>query len=288
MPQAPFEGLGTFYLGKEVDPDSSETTDQLVLYDAEDLTTHAFIVGMTGSGKTGLGVGIIEEAALDKIPVIAIDPKGDMGNLLLAFPNFEPTSFEPWMDPAEAEREGFTTADLAAKKADLWKSGLASWDQDGERVQRYKDSAEFTIYTPGSDAGVPVSVLGSFDPPPAGERSGEAFTERVDSSVASLLSLIGVEADPLQDGEHIFLAKVVSDAWAAGQSLTLADMIGALQHPPFEKLGVMEVDNFFPPKERNELAMRINGLIASPGFAAWAQGEPLDADRLFFGDDGRP
>lgn len=288
MSQAPFEGLGTFFLGKEVDAGSGETTDNLVLYDAEDLTTHAFIVGMTGSGKTGLGVDLIEEAVLDKIPVIAIDPKGDMGNLLLAFPDFDPAKYEPWIDPSEAQREGISVAELALKKADLWKSGLEGWDQDGERIQRYKGAAEFTIYTPGSDAGVSVSVLGSFDPPPEDSRSGEAFTERVDASVASLLSLIGVEADPLQDGEHIFLAKVVGEAWTEGRSLTLADMIDALQSPPFEKLGVMEVDNFFPPKERNELAMRLNGLIASPGFAAWAQGEPLDADRLFFGDNGKP
>ncbi len=288
MPQAPFEGLGTFYLGKEVDPATGDKTDDLVLYDSEDLTTHAFIVGMTGSGKTGLGIGIIEEAVLDKIPVIAIDPKGDMGNLLLTFPQFNPANYEPWIDPAEAQREGITAAEVAQKKAELWKSGLESWGQNGERIQRFMDAAEFTIYTPGSDAGVPVSVLGSFDPPPTDARSGEVFTERVDSSIASLLSLIGVEADPLQDGEHIFLAKVVGDAWAVGRSLTLADLIGALQSPPFAKLGVMEVDNFFPPRERNALAMRLNGLLASPGFAAWAQGEPLDADRLFFGDDGKP
>ncbi|MCH7975060.1 MAG: DUF87 domain-containing protein [Bacteroidetes bacterium] len=288
MFQAPPEGLGTFYLGRKVDSDTCDKTEEPILYDSEDLTTHAFIVGMTGSGKTGLGIGIIEEAVLDKIPVIIIDPKGDMGNLLLAFPTFNPAEFEPWMDPAEAQREGITAAELAQKKADLWKNGLAGWGQDGERIQRYKDSAEFTIYTPGSDAGVPVSVLGSFDPPPVDSRSGEAFTERVDSSVASLLSLIGVDADPLQDGEHIFLAKVIGDAWAAGRSLTLADLIGALQSPPFEKLGVMEVDNFFPPKKRNALAMRLNGLVASPGFAVWAQGEPLDVDRLFFGDDGKP
>lgn len=288
MSPAPFEGLGTFYLGMQVDPATGDKTDDLVLYDAGDLCTHAFIVGMTGSGKTGLGVGLIEEAALDRIPVIAIDPKGDMGNLLLSFPTLNPADFEPWLDPAEAQREGISTGELAERKADLWKTGLGDWAQDGERIQRYKDSAEFTIYTPGSDAGVPVSVLGSFDPPPSDSRSGEAFTERVDSSVASLLSLVGVEADPLQDGEHIFLAKVFGDAWAAGQSLTLADLIRGLREPPFDRLGVMEVDNFFPPKERNALAMRLNGLLASPGFAAWAQGEPLDADRLFFADNGKP
>lgn len=288
MFQAPPEGLGTFYLGRKVDSDTCDKTEEPILYDSEDLTTHAFIVGMTGSGKTGLGIGIIEEAVLDKIPVIIIDPKGDMGNLLLAFPTFNPAEFEPWMDLAEAEQEGKSVAELAQQKANLWKDGLEKWKQSGGRIQRYKDSAEFTIYTPGSDAGVPVSVLGSFDPPPVDSRSGEAFTERVDASVASLLSLIGVDADPLQDGEHIFLAKVIGDAWAAGRSLTLADLIGALQLPPFEKLGVMEVDNFFPPKKRNALAMRLNGLVASPGFAAWAQGEPLDADRLFFGDDGKP
>jgi hypothetical protein len=285
---APFEGLGVFYLGKQADPDTSEITDELVLYDAADLTTHAFIVGMTGSGKTGLGLSLLEEAALDKIPVIAIDPKGDLGNLALAFPDLAPSSFRPWIDEGTATRDGITPDALAEQTAATWAKGLAEWGQDGDRIRRLLDAADVTIYTPGSDAGVPVSVLGAFDPPPADARAGEAFTERIDASVGGLLSLVGVEADPLSSPEHVFLARVLGDAWAVGRSLTLADLIGALQAPPFETIGVLSVEQFFPAKSRTGLAMRLNGLLASPGFAAWAQGAPLDADRLFYGPTGKP
>ncbi|MEM1055870.1 MAG: DUF87 domain-containing protein [Bacteroidota bacterium] len=284
---APFEGLGVFYLGKEAEPGSNDL-GHAVLYDSADLTTHAFIVGMTGSGKTGLGVGLIEEAALDKIPVIAIDPKGDLGNLALTFPDLAPGDFRPWIDESEAAREGTDPDALATSKADLWKNGLGDWGQAPDRIRRLKDAADVTIYTPGSDAGVAVSVLGSLDPPPADARSGEAFTERVDASVSGILSLLGVDADAMSSPEHVFLAKVIGDAWAGGKSLTIADLIGALQTPPFETIGVLAVDQFFPAKARTGLAMKLNGLLASPGFAAWAQGEPLDADRLFYGDNGKP
>ncbi|MEM1044330.1 MAG: DUF87 domain-containing protein, partial [Bacteroidota bacterium] len=162
---APYEGLGVFYLGREVDPATSEPTDAPILYDAADLTTHAFIVGMTGSGKTGLGVGLIEEAALDGIPVIAIDPKGDLGNLALQFPQLAPADFRPWVDESEATREGITPDELAAQTAEMWAKGLAGHDQPPERIARLAEAADVRIYTPGSDAGLPVSVLGSLEPP---------------------------------------------------------------------------------------------------------------------------
>ncbi|MEL6616351.1 MAG: DUF87 domain-containing protein, partial [Bacteroidota bacterium] len=284
---APFEGLGVFYLGKEVDPETKDLGAP-VLYDSADLTTHAFIVGMTGSGKTGLGVGLIEEAALDKIPVIAIDPKGDLGNLALSFPDLAPGDFRPWIDEGEATREGVTPEALAEQKASLWRKGLGEWGQNADRIRRLQEAADVTIYTPGSDAGVQVSVLGSLDPPPPEARSGEAFTERVDATVSGILTLLGVEADAMSSPEHVFLAKVVGDAWASGASLSLADLIGALQSPPFEAIGVMKVDDFFPARGRTGLAMKLNGLLASPGFAAWAQGEALDANRLFYGESGKP
>ncbi|MEO1077193.1 MAG: DUF87 domain-containing protein, partial [Bacteroidota bacterium] len=289
-----FEGLGTFYLGAPIDPATGERlaerpADAPVLYDAADLTTHAAIIGMTGSGKTGLGIGLIEEAALDRIPVIAVDPKGDLGNLLLTFPDLAPADFAPWVDAQEAQRQGRTTDEHAAATADLWTSGLAKWGQTAERIQRLRDSADLAIYTPGSSAGLPLSVLKSFDPPgDALLEDADLYRERIEATVSGVLALAGVEADPMQAPEHIFLARVVGDAWAAGRSLTLADLIRALQAPPFEQLGVLDVDTFFPARDRGKLAMRLNGLLASPGFAAWGEGEPLDVARLLHKQDGTP
>ena len=280
---APYEGLGVFYLGREVDAASTEAP---LLYDAADLTTHAFIVGMTGSGKTGLGVGLIEEAALDGVPVIAIDPKGDLANLALQFPGLEAADFRPWIDEAEAERDGITPDDLASRTAATWKRGLEAWDQTGDRVGRLRDAADVRVYTPGSDAGLPVSVLGDLAPPGA-EAGSEAFRDRVDGTVGGLLTLLEVEADATAP-EHVFLSQVVSEAWDRGETLGVEALIRALLDPPFETLGVMPVEDFFPDRDRKGLAMKLNGLVASPGFAAWAQGPPLDADRLFFGPGGKP
>ena len=285
---APFEGLGTFYLGREVDPETSDLTDDLVLYDAQDLTTHGFIVGMTGSGKTGLGVSLIEEAALDGVPVIAIDPKGDLGNLALTFPRLDAADFRPYVDEAEATREGVTPDEMAASTAQRWREGLGDWGQDGARVGRLRDAATVSVYTPGATAGLGLSVLGALAPPDGVAPGGDAFRDRVDAAVGSLLSLVGLEADPLASPEHVFLARVVGDAWAAGRALGVADLIRSLQAPPFAEIGVMDVDTFYPERRRTALAMKLNGLLASPGFSAWTEGEPLDAGRLFYGDDGRP
>ena len=285
MPSS-YEGLGVFYLGREVDPETADVTDAPVLYDAADLTTHAFIVGMTGSGKTGLGVGLIEEAALDGVPVIAIDPKGDLANLALQFPDLAPADLVPWVDASQAARDGTTPQALAAETAETWRRGLADWDQAPERIARLQAAADVRVYTPGSDAGLPVSVLGSLAPP-AEPASSEGFRDRVDATVGGLLTLVDADADAA-GAPHVFLSRVTADAWGDGRTLTVADLIRALLSPPFETLGVMTVDDFFPDRDRKALAMALNGLVASPGFAAWSQGPSLDADRLFYGDGGRP
>ena len=168
MSQIPdYEKLGSFYLGKKYELAGRKLLDEKLHYDAKDLTTHAMCVGMTGSGKTGLCLSLLEEAAIDGIPAICIDPKGDLGNLLLAFPELTPADFKPWVDPAEANRKGMDVGEYAKQTAKMWKDGLASWDQDKERIKRYVDSVDMAIYTPGSNAGIPMTVLKSFDAPPA-------------------------------------------------------------------------------------------------------------------------
>ncbi|WP_373068126.1 ATP-binding protein [Gemmatimonas sp.] len=284
-----FETLGAFYLGKRYDLASRTRRDDYVLYDAKDLTTHAVIIGMTGSGKTGLGVGLIEEALIDRIPVIAIDPKGDLGNLALRFPSLAPADFRPWIDPQQATNAGLSPDAFAEKQAALWKDGLASWGQDGARIQRLVDAADVTIYTPGSTAGRPLSLLKAFvAPPPLIRDDTEAMQERVNATATSVLALLGIDADPISSREHILLANLLHAAWSEGRDLDLAGLIGGIQSPPFDTVGVMPLDTVFPPKDRTELAMKLNNLLAAPGFQTWMQGEPLDTATLLYDASGKP
>jgi hypothetical protein len=284
-----FEKLGVFYLGRKHDLAEGQTLDELLLYDASDLTTHGVCVGMTGSGKTGLCISLLEEAALDGIPAIVIDPKGDMGNLMLAFEDLQPQSFLPWIDQDEATRNGRTPEEQAAFVAGLWRDGLAQWGQGPERLAAFRDAAEVAIYTPGSTSGLPVSVLSSFAaPPPAVAADAGALGDRIENSVSGLLSLIGIEADPVRSREHILLANILQAAWTQGRSLDLAGLIREIQEPPFERVGVFDLESFYPSKDRFSLAIALNNLLASPGFAAWLQGQPLDIPSLLFAPGGKP
>ncbi len=280
------EDRKTFYVGTEVDAATGQAGAP-VLYPGKDLTTHGVIVGMTGSGKTGLSIDLIEEALIDGIPVIAIDPKGDLGNLLLTFPGLTAAEFQPWVDPAEAERKGLTVEQTAAATAETWQKGLAASGITPARIAQLKTAADFVIFTPGSTAGIPVSVLQSFRRP-AGELGDEETQEKVKGVTSALLGLVGIEADPIRSREHILISSIINDTWGKGNDLTLPDLIVQLQNPPFEKLGVFEVDTFFPPRDRLDLAMRINGLIASPSFQSWLNGAPLDVETFLHASDGRP
>jgi hypothetical protein len=281
---------GSFYLGGLIgsDPAADPAADPL-LYDARDLTTHGVILGMTGSGKTGLALGLLEESLLSGIPVLALDPKGDLTNLLLTFPELRPEDFRPWINEADAARSNLSADEFAAKAAETWRAGLASWGLGPDRIRQLKAGADFAIYTPGSKAGLPLNVMGSLDPPPLSwDTEDEALRDEIEGFVTSLLGMAGIDADPIAGREHILLANLIERSWRAGSALDLGALIQQIQQPPFRKLGVFDVDTFFPPKDRTALALRLNGLMASPSFAEWLEGAPLDPAVLLGAPGGRP
>lgn len=284
-----YEKLGSFYLGKEYDLEERKVTDDLLLYDSKGLVTHGVVLGMTGSGKTGLCIGLLEEAMMDNIPAIIIDPKGDISNLLLTFPEFRGEDFRPWINEDDARKKGVAPDEYAEKTARMWEEGIGSWHQSPERVRQLKDKTDLTIYTPGSKAEIPVSILSSLEVPPFEVLDdGELLGERIESTVSSLLSLVGVDADPIQSPEAILLGAIFSHCWQAEQSLSLETLIRNIQQPPFDKVGVIDVESFLSAKDRQKLALRFNALLASPGFATWLEGSPLDVQRMMYDDAGKP
>jgi hypothetical protein len=272
--------MSGLFLGESVDPATHQRNGTKIELDPASFTTHGVIVGQTGSGKTGLGIVLIEEALLSGVPVILVDPKGDLANLALTFPGLSGPEFEPWIEGGGA--------DAATNVAKQWSDGLASWGLDGTRLAALKAAAEIAVYTPGSSDGIPLNLVGSLAPPPGALDDEESRIDEVGSVVSGLLALCGIDSDPLSGREHILLTNLLDRAWAAGQTVDVATLVGQVLTPPFRKLGVLEVEAFFPAKDRQELVMKLNGLLASPSFAAWAKGAPLDIDALLHTPDGRP
>jgi hypothetical protein len=244
---------------------------------------------MTGSGKTGLCIGLLEEAAIDGVPSIVIDPKGDMSNLLLTFPQLNAEAFEPWINEDDAKKKNISNSEYAAQQADMWTKGLAEWGQSPDRIRRLRDSADFVIYTPGSNAGVGVSILKSFAAPdPSVREDAEVLRDRILTTATSLLGLLGIQADPIQSREHILISTILNSQWSEGRDIDLATLIQQIQNPPMQKIGVLDLESFYPSKDRFSLVMALNNLIASPGFGAWMEGEPLDIGSILHGPTGKP
>ena len=274
-------------IGELIDAASHKRNGTAVKIATSDLTTHGIIVGMTGSGKTGLGVVIIEEVLSAGIPCILIDPKGDLTNLALTFPNLAPSDFQPWVNEGDAQKAGLSVPDFAAQQAKTWEDGLASWGVGKDRIQALRDKTRFTIYTPGSNSGVPINIVGSLQAP-ADLNDMEIVNDEIEGFVTGLLGLVGIDADPLSSREHILLSNLISNAWTNGRTIDLPGLVGQVMTPPIRKLGVFDLDQFFPPNDRTALAMKLNGLLASASFAAWADGEPLDIDAMLHSPDGKP
>jgi hypothetical protein len=279
-----------FYLGRVYDPKQKKATTEALLYEPADLTTHAVVTGMTGSGKTGLCVGLLEEAALQGIPAVVIDPKGDLTNLLLHFPDLLPEDFEPWIDPEAARRKGKSLSETAEDTANMWRNGLESWGLGPDDLLALKESVGFTVYTPGSTAGTAVNIMSSFEAPEIPwEKNSEILREKITSTVTALLGLVGFkDIDPLRSREHILLANLLETAWSDGRSFNLTELILQTQDPPFERLGAFPLDNFFPPKDRMDLAMVLNNFLAAPSFQSWMVGETLDIAKMMYSPDGSP
>ena len=281
--------MADLQLGFLLDPETGERGAEPFTVESADLTTHGVIVGMTGSGKTGLGIVLLEEALAAGIPALVLDPKGDMGNLLLAFPELAPEDFRPWVNEDEARRAGISADEYAVQVAAEWRAGLESQGLGPERIAALRAAADLAVYTPGSQAGIPVNVVGSLRAPTLSwESEAETLRDEIAGTVTSLLGLVGIEADPLASREFVLLSNLVEAAWRAGRDLDLGTLIGEIQSPPLRKLGVFELDTFFPPKERTELALKLNALVASPSFAAWGEGQALDPEALLRSPDGRP
>ncbi|MBN8612249.1 MAG: ATP-binding protein [Deltaproteobacteria bacterium] len=268
----PFEQLGALYLGRPI----AEPTQPLLL-PSRHLVTHGVIVGMTGSGKTGLGAVLLEELAIDGVPAIAIDPKGDLGNLLLTFPQLDAASFAPWVPPGEDPQA------VATRHA----NGLAEWGQDGARVARFASSVERVLYTPGSSMGRALSLLPSLGVPPAGT-DVEVLRERALATTSGLLTLVGVDPDPVKSPEHSLVSTILMHAWTSGQGHDLVSLLRAIQSPPFASLGAMDVETVVPSKARAALAVQLNNAFASPSMAGFLSGEPLEVQRLLYTAEGKP
>ncbi|MEO0191731.1 MAG: ATP-binding protein [candidate division WOR-3 bacterium] len=284
-----FEQIGLFYLGREYELETSRRLESLLIYDSRDLVTHGVCIGMTGSGKTGLCLCLLEEAAIDRIPALIIDPKGDLGNLLLCFPDLRPEDFRPWVNPEEAERKGMSLDEYATSVAEKWRAGLSDWGMSPDRIRLLRDSVDFAVYTPGSESGRPVSVLSSLKAPDLSwDENSEIIGEQITGTVSALLQMVGLSADPIRSREHILLSAIFQHFWGTGKDLDMPGLILAVQDPPFQKLGVFDTESFYPKKERFELAVALNTLLASPSFASWMKGEPIDIQRFLYTPEGKP
>jgi hypothetical protein len=279
--------MADLLLGGRIDPATGERTADLTSIPSADFTTHGVIVGMTGSGKTGLGVVLIEECLKAGVPTLLIDPKGDLTNLLLIFPELRGSDFRPWVNEGDAQKAGLDMDAFADQQATAWRDGLGGWNITAEQLAAVRSGVDFTIYTPGSSAGRPLNIVGSLAAPPAGT-DPEVIADEIDSYVSSVLGMMGINGDPLSSREHILLANLIQHAWSQGQSLDLPTLLAQVQQPPMRKLGVLELDTFFPPNDRMAFAMRINGLLASPSFATWLTGDPIDIESMLHGPDGKP
>lgn len=280
--------MADLYIGKVFNPADKSLGDRFLL-DSSDLTTHGIVIGMTGSGKTGLSIDIIEELLEARVPVIVIDPKGDMGNLALAFDRLAPDQFEPWVDKDEAARENKTVAEMAQAASETWTKGLKGSGIEAADVAAYVKGHRVRVFTPGASAGIPINLIDSLAAPGIEfEGNEEALRDEIDSVVTALLGFVKVQADPVSSREYILLFSLIENAWRQDQDLSLETLISQVGNPPIERVGALPMEAFYPQKDRSQLMFALNNLVASPPFEIWRQGEPIDIESWVRSPDGIP
>jgi hypothetical protein len=278
----------TLFLGGERPLDGSGETRDLRI-PPHHLTTHACIVGATGSGKTGMLMVLVEEVLRARVPVLLIDVKGDLANLLLTFSKLDAPSFAPWVDADECKRSGRTVDEVAHERADGWKKSLAGWDLTAKDVAAFRAKIAPRVLTPGTSAGEPLHVLSSLEmPSPLWTIDVEAARLALSASISLLLRLVGRDPDPTRSRDHVVLSILAEKRLRRGKPADVATLLDDLEDPPVSEIGSMALDDYLPKRERHALATALNTLLASPTFESWRTGSALDVAKWFAArDDGR-
>jgi hypothetical protein len=241
------------------------------------LLTHGVIVGMTGSGKTGLLMVLIEEALRSEVPVIMIDIKGDLPNLMLTFPNMSAEEFEPWIDDTGNRTPGHARSQAAESVARTWAQKLADWQLGPSDVADFRARVAPRLFTPGMLAGEPLHVLSGLEQPSSlWQTDVPAARESLSASISLLLRLVGRDPDATRSRDHVVLSVFAERRLRAGETAGVASLLEDVRNPPLDRLGAMSIDEFMPKRDRLSLATALNTLLASPTFESWRTGAPLD------------
>jgi len=275
------------YLGHVVKyPGFKETAEELHL-DPDTLTTHCVIVGMTGSGKTGLATVLLEEALIHGVPVAVIDPKGDAVNIALRLRT--PEEYLKWIEAEEAVRSGMLPEEYAREVFEKHEESLRKYNLIDRREKLFEES-EVIVVTPGSTAGIPLSLLSELTPPDTlnWKEHEEVLLNKIKVTVSALLELAGRPSDPLKSYEHVLISSIVEYCWRRKEPLDYSKLLSYIIDPPLDRIGALEVDAFIPVSERKKLARDLNRVLASPGFRTWFTGVPLDFNKLFWSPEGKP
>jgi hypothetical protein len=261
------------YIGAHADLDGTPSDSRLRV-PVDHWLTHAVVFGMTGSGKTGLLLVMVEEALRAGVPVLVLDVKGDLANLALGCSSSGPEAYAPFVHEGR-DRERRAEA-LHRQRGE----SLAFWELSSDDGVALHESIALKILTPGSDAGEPLHLLSSLEHAnPRWSTHASEARNALSAAISLVLRVMGRDDDPARSREHVLLSLLAERRLRAGEGATLDVLIGDLSEPPFETVGALALDEFVSVNERASLAAALNALLASPTFAAWRTGEGIDVAR---------